>query len=914
MLGAIVQGRIVRQSTATAQGVSNAAGASEAASVQKLAGMPFELLFEVCEAKEANISRLLSAEPHGFQTAGTAGPNNWGATVRDCSHESSSSYGGIESAMYTRVMAKGLRFGPDALNSINQTLALLARHAVDPGKTGAMRIHVPRDSMDEATTRRFFKLFTGYEDIFFRLGQNGAAGRPLNHKQRYCKPLSEDYSASTDMSRTDWESKLNANRAITSKTAGVWECRYLDSSLNAPAVEANVEALLSLVKAAHDGKSCSAPSTVAQGYNSELKRERWNAFLNDIGASDKLREQLEAQFVAAGGKLEPEPLTPADCGDLSRMLADHRILHNGQPLGDAKRIGRVIVDKGNLTVESPASPPLQMAAAAFPAFVRASGGRLAELPDDMKASFKAAGELRSSGVSLLNAQGQSVSLPAAMVLAHGQSGSLVTKKGDDAVPVGGANTLEQIRRLQQDGGSHALLKHVPFLQQRGFSFASRDGRPAAWAPRLAQLFDERQLTLVRGEQRTEVNDVNELDRKVLYPERYATLSDAARQNVDLATTLTQRNYRFGSADPGTSAFLDTLGQPQVSVTVGGRYGSVEQVPQPQLGRFLRLENGQLDELTPRERQTVDQLRDLRQGGYKLQADGYDNASMQRDLDAVARGSMQLSLPGRGRSINLNQQDVDTLWAVANNHTERLSEDQRYLLEQKDRLSTAGMQVMAESRNTPTPVEMLLSSSLTMERPDGTHVTLQKEPAAQVREALQPLDAATPTQTAAADDVLRIARERRLQILAAARPVLLPEQVPWLLAHGIEVQFRDPNNGPNHVHKVADWQHLQRVSNEESHPERVGGRDGEVLRMLENMRAGHVQFMHADKRIIKKAFFPWNRKVAWDPVSLNSQKIDLLRGEGLRLKLPGHPWWNCFRSTVTVRSDQQLQRIAKHDAA
>jgi hypothetical protein len=256
---------------------------------------PFKVMFEVRATQNA-MARTLAGTGWDVATLSGNNHNNGG----DCSHLND---GGGSS--FVRLCGPQTTLAAGGLENLADVLDRLQRQKVELGTTSAMRILVPDSLLDDKGMSNLVGMHSSNDDILYRLGQAGGSGRNLAHKQSYSVPMSSSYTTANSLSVAEWKQQLNQrHRSINSFTAGMWEFRYFDSSLDIKAVQGNVCLLLGMIAAAADGRGGFTELHTTADYPKEVSRDRWNALMNAAVGPGPLRWQLEMQFRASGGQLQ----------------------------------------------------------------------------------------------------------------------------------------------------------------------------------------------------------------------------------------------------------------------------------------------------------------------------------------------------------------------------------------------------------------------------------------------------------------------------------------------------------------------------------------------------------------------------------------------------------------------------------
>ncbi len=253
------------------------------------ATIPFSVLFEFQGGSNA-INRALTKYPQWGATPIVGGDCSHGSTWNDCGYQS-----------YTRVASPTLTLADGALEQIEGVLSELRKAGASPGKTGALRIYLSRDTLG-GDTAAFMKLHSANEDILYRLGQEGGEGRSMEHKERYA------ISAARYATQANPHAYLSSHSyGVNASQAGKWELRYFDSTLEARPVQTNLAVLLGMVKAAKEGRVPSSEMKVFQAdrhYDDKKTASRWDKFIQLSVGPGALAAQVETQFKKSGGHIK----------------------------------------------------------------------------------------------------------------------------------------------------------------------------------------------------------------------------------------------------------------------------------------------------------------------------------------------------------------------------------------------------------------------------------------------------------------------------------------------------------------------------------------------------------------------------------------------------------------------------------
>lgn len=251
------------------------------------ADLPFRVVMEFKRAPVAQAARELA--PSGF----TAGPVEY-----DCSHEFS---GG--SGAYTRVSNAMTTIAGGGLQQIADALDRLKAMGATVGRTCAMRIYYP-NTLSPQETRNLINIQSAHEDLLYRVARSGASGRSRRHKHSYARKLTSrlpafgfHHSSPGRVAREGTWGSLAQKYLGMNTFTGQLEFRYLDASLNAPAVGATVALLLGMIAAAKDGR-LQEPGDRPRAFITRIctRSPRWNRLIQETVGKGPIEEQLKRQF------------------------------------------------------------------------------------------------------------------------------------------------------------------------------------------------------------------------------------------------------------------------------------------------------------------------------------------------------------------------------------------------------------------------------------------------------------------------------------------------------------------------------------------------------------------------------------------------------------------------------------------
>ncbi len=226
-------------------------------------------------------------------------------TPVDCSHWPDWAPGESED-LYVRVQSPRMTLADGAAERITEALTRLSKSGATLGPTGGMRFYVPQSTLTDQGTESLVLMHRSSSDILYRLGCSGGAGRAINHKEYFAQNLGEVLPR--EQPHESWVKTLaSSSLGLNSSQRGEWELRYFDPSLSGRALSADVGLLLGMVKAANDGRGdwhgrTADGGSLLEAYARPVSRTRLDAVLDAWVGKGPLREQLLAQFSAAGGK------------------------------------------------------------------------------------------------------------------------------------------------------------------------------------------------------------------------------------------------------------------------------------------------------------------------------------------------------------------------------------------------------------------------------------------------------------------------------------------------------------------------------------------------------------------------------------------------------------------------------------
>jgi hypothetical protein len=630
---------------------SAAAGTAEAgtASVTSPDALPFAVRLEV-QADPHHVNRTVSQL------------NGWSATgvASDCSHNRTWDNG----RPYARVQSPaGLTMGTGGLDQIRGALDKLSQAGANPGKTGALHILLPRASMDDRATGRYMRMFMAYEDILYRLGQQGEAGRGLRHKTEggFARSLVASLgTGSLPSTSRDWARRLQYHtHAINASTAGQWELRYLDSTLNPAAVHANIKLLAGMVGAAQSQQADWSERHEAspRNFDQPVSRARWNGLMRAAGVSPELRQQLEDMFISAGGSIAGLPAATSRC--LDKLLADYRLVDaSGQNLGSCRAIEQNMDDHGELTLHAPQGAPLQLSFDQLFEYAKAQQGE-----GDIKTTARssAAAQLLQAGATFVDTRnGQTLSLPAVAVLAETSDRVRLRRGADDLV-------------IDKENGLRDYL-----------------------------------------------------ETQVQYPEKYASLDDTQRARVDSAIELVRAGWQVSrgrqTVEPGRPAFIDALMDSEVYVTRGQ---TSARVARSAFTDTVRAELGQLDGFSAERRADLEFLKSMSSRGIAFaqrDRNGYAyEAPLALDRAVAFADGRLLAKTEQGSHVTVDRELLTDLTHLLDGHADQLDPAKQALLADAHELGAYGY-TLSSGRTSASDIEVLAAdrnkTSLTINSPVG----------------------------------------------------------------------------------------------------------------------------------------------------------------------------------------------------
>lgn len=305
--------------------------------------LPFKLVLEV-----VGNAGVLSKALQG---------TNWQAATcpPDCSH---GKLGDGGSSTFCRVEGPMMTLGKEGVCEISSVIERLKAAGARPGNTGAMRFQVSRELLDDRATQNLIKMHVANEDILFRLGQHGGKGRELNHKISYASQLSPQLASYEKAAQVHQQLQSHRNSLNTS-LKGLWEFRYLDSSMDGEAVSATVQFMCGMVAAAIDGRGKWEGSHPASS-TGKVDAKRWNTLMSATVPLD-VAYRLATHFRNAGGQLSAPPISPKTQGLLEGLMSRQwRFEVDGNKFQTAPAVAERLAysaDETPLTMVDPAGNP-----------------------------------------------------------------------------------------------------------------------------------------------------------------------------------------------------------------------------------------------------------------------------------------------------------------------------------------------------------------------------------------------------------------------------------------------------------------------------------------------------------------------------------------------------------------------------
>jgi len=258
------------------------------ASGEQAFSRPFRVQFEV-KVDGSKAQRWLN----GTQWTVTQLLNNSHNRGGDCSHKRD---GGGKS--FARVQSPYLTVEGGGFQQIADVVKRLKDGGARTGRTGAMRIYIRQ--VDDKTLQNLVGAQVGHEDILYRLARGGGQGRWLSHKKKFAVPLTRMVTGN--------EQGFNLRHPMTQKYAGVnlynygeVEFRYFDSTLRAPALQANVSLVLGMVGPAAEGRLAFTERHPVRAFGFIVGHNRWKNFMRETVGEGPIAQQLKRQFHGSHG-------------------------------------------------------------------------------------------------------------------------------------------------------------------------------------------------------------------------------------------------------------------------------------------------------------------------------------------------------------------------------------------------------------------------------------------------------------------------------------------------------------------------------------------------------------------------------------------------------------------------------------
>jgi hypothetical protein len=505
--------------------------------------------------------------PSKVNRAIAGGAKGWDAgplPAYDCSHENNWDNG----REYARVYSpKDMTLADGALDSVHTAIGVLRDMNARPGRTGAMRMYIPRKLMDDRATTRFMKMFMAHEDILYGLAANGGKGRTLEHK------LDGNYATSVaeacegyERSRSDWASALSYHSyAVNAETEGFWEIRHLDSSLDADGIGANVQLILGMVKAAIDGTAPAGEAhPVREAEGQPVERRRWNALMDATVGDGPARDKLEEMFVAQGGKFSGPHVSGVEKKALTQLLGDHKLTAGKKKLGDYKDIEDALCGGHEISVRPPQGEAFDIKPERLPRYALAVTGATKQLKNKTRDRLQSASDLAQAGCSFVDSRtGKPLSLAAVSALVA-EPGRVTLRHGSQSV------------------------------------------------------------ALNEGSKRPEDTLAGYLEGQIHVPQRYQAMSAEQRGDVDAARQLGEHGFALGDGAgqvvrPGTMGFLEAAGGGALRVQAPGGSAWMS-ATRPAVTDWLTAVERPA-ELSAEQQRALDDAHALAGGGFALQTAG-----------------------------------------------------------------------------------------------------------------------------------------------------------------------------------------------------------------------------------------------------------------------------------------------------
>ncbi len=564
--------------------------------------IPFRLKIEVKGSNANQLQRVLGGL--GWSAA---------ATPYDCSHRKD---GGYEDS-YTTLTGPQTTLGKGGLDNLAQALGELQQRGYhDFGKTAAMHIWIDDKVLDDQGVTNLVNLHLANESLIYRLAQCGGEGRKIKDKLVYTTPLScnnayyngdryveafssQYYQMLPNMrnlqqvkSLRAWKSELSHDhRCMNASRGGLWQFRYFDPTPDVAAMQGSVKMLLGMVKAAAEGRvQADRVRPLPDDWKDMVSREQWNRFMETVAPDDfALRGQLEHQFVASGGKLERERLSPAGCEAIRRIMGDHRVNRHGN-LGRLSRyrtpedIQNAMNEGVVLSVQPRGEEAFAMRAECLPTYAQVRAGMLDGLDENSRAATQMIDQLQQRGYQFVDTAGK--------------------------------------QRLSTAGA-------------------------------VALLADENRVGMRQGHQRgVRLRDVGALAARfeeVIYPERLAALDDARREYVGLCNELLEQGYKLhdGAHQPleaGRLRTIDALAGPiYLSVKAPQRKAPVVLQTGDAFRNYALAELNRQHALPDAARAALEQNGELHEAGFEVRSANGGRKASNGELAASAAGYAGLAV-------------------------------------------------------------------------------------------------------------------------------------------------------------------------------------------------------------------------------------------------------------------------------
>lgn len=586
--------------SATAARTTEAVASSEV----KVAGKPeldisrvkFSVQFEVKFTDSKNqLARELAQKLPGWTAT---------AVTNDCSHTPEKCrYGG-----YTIIRSPVGTLQDGTLDRLGEALDMIGpKVGNNPGKTAAMRITVDGSVLDDEGVTNLVNMFLANEAIIYRLSTAGGPGRTLADKQLYSGPPStgnfytvygggiyngpqyrKQFPALRQISQTQsvstWRSHLsNPHWGMNSSVGGHWEFRYFDTSFNVPSVQANVQLLLGMIKAAAEGRGhWDQVRPLLDTCNDEVSRKQWRAFVDTV-APAPIHALLEKDFIASGGRLQAandEWIRQAFPKLFERGYRFEAPQADGMP-ATALTLQQVLErfdQKQAVNVSAPAKRGVPMTELQLGHLALIEAGNTSRLDASRQEDCRAAAALAMRGI-IFEVSSTEVTGAMAAVLSD-EPGRVTAVKNGERVPISHAAGQGLSMRIMSavefgpseatDASIKALADAAQFAVSHGVDCGDREGQAARWSARIAFLLASGKLTAGSPGATTPIDSLDAFRDQVILPQRLNEIGAEQRATFEKMKSMLEGGctFPFGKATvTGTSlALLELAGAIQSPAT------------------------------------------------------------------------------------------------------------------------------------------------------------------------------------------------------------------------------------------------------------------------------------------------------------------------------------------------------------